>query len=386
MLHPLVALAVLLAGLLILFLPRHRAVMPFLAAAILIPEDQILLVGGLHFPMLRIVALFGMIRLLWTTSSSKTRLFRGGINKIDLAVILLATSTAIAGVLLFRQAAAIVYQTGALYEALGIYLTLRFLIRDEADIDRALKTLAYIAAVVGVVMAIEQVTGSNPYAMLGGARASVYQTVMERGDRFRATGCFGHPILAGTFGAVLPPLFIGLWLKDKKNRTTAIVGLAGATVMMITSASSTPIMGYFAGLFALCLWPVRGMMRLFRWGIVATLVSLHMVMKAPVWNLIARVDVVGGSSAEHRYQLVNQFIRRFSEWWLFGTQSSGTWGWGMWDTANQYVAVGVAGGLLAFVLFLTAIVQSFKFVGKARRTAQTKTGGRRSSRPARWFR
>jgi hypothetical protein len=113
-------------------------------------------------------------------------------------------------------------------------------------------------------------------------------------------------------------------------------------------------------------------MRLVRWGFVATLVFLHLVMKAPVWALIARVDVVGGSSGYHRYMLVDQFIRRFGDWWLLGTKVNSEWGWDMWDLANQYVAVGEVSGLLPFVFFLAIIVCGFKYVGLARKVCEEK--------------
>jgi hypothetical protein len=81
--------------------------------------------------------------------------------------------------------------------------------------------------------------------------------------------------------------------------------------------------------------------------------------------------VVGGSSGDHRYQLVNMFIRHFWDWWLIGTTSNASWGWDMWDTSNQYVAVGEAAGLVPFALLLTVIVLGFKFFGRARKAPGT---------------
>jgi hypothetical protein len=221
-------------------------------------------------------------------------------------------------------------------------------------------------------MTYEQIAGSNPYYFLEGSRPSYFASVILRGERYRATGAFGHPILAGTFGAVLLPLFFGLWWTDRRYRRAAILGIAASTAMMIASGSSTPVLAYVAGLIGLCMWPLRNVMRPIRWGILLTLVSLHMVMKAPVWNLIARIDVVGGSSADHRYQLINQAILHFSEWWLIGVRNNGQWGWDMWDTANQYVTLGTSSGLLPLLLFLALIVYGFKYLGRERRYAKTK--------------
>src|SRR5579872_4753984 len=365
-LHPVVALAVLVAGLMILLAPKQKALAAFLAAAILIPTDQVLVIGALHFPTLRILALLGFARILRAQVGSKQRVFGGGMTKIDSVVVLFSFFTAVNGILLWQDAAALIKQMGDIVSLLGTYFLLRSLVRDDSDVNVALKTFAVIAVIVAGVMTYELATGHNPYALLGGARASTYADVMEREDRARAGACFGHPILAGTFGAILLPLFVSLWWRGREFRKYAVIGVLACTVVTITSGSSTPIMAYAAGILALCLWPVRAWMRALRWGIVAALVSLHVAMKAPVWNLIARMDLVGGSSGEHRYQLVNMCIVHFWDWWLVGTKSNGDWGWGMWDTCNQYVAVSEYSGLIPLILLLAMIVYGFKFLGRAR--------------------
>jgi len=86
-LNPLVAVLILIAGIVICFARRDKALIAFLAASILIPMDQVLLIGSLHFPMLRILILFGMLRLLTRRTHSPKNFLSGGINKIDVAVI-----------------------------------------------------------------------------------------------------------------------------------------------------------------------------------------------------------------------------------------------------------------------------------------------------------
>src|SRR5258708_12995275 len=83
--------------------------------------------------------------------------------------------------------------------------------------------------------------------------------------------------------------------------------------MVITSASSTPLLGYLAVVIGVCFWPIRRNMRALRWGLVMALIALHLLMKAPVWFLIAHVDLVAGNSGYHRAPLVDSFIRRFSD-------------------------------------------------------------------------
>ncbi len=40
-----------------------------------------------------------------------------------------------------------------------------------------------------------------------------------------------------------------------------------------------------------CAWKVRRNMRLVRWGIVASIILLDIIMKAPVYYLLARIDL-----------------------------------------------------------------------------------------------
>jgi hypothetical protein len=368
-LNPAVLILILIAGAIICFAPRQKALAAFLAAGILIPIDQVLVLAGVHFPMLRVLAIFGFVRIFREKHSSKTWLFVGGFNKLDGAVILLAVTTALNGIILFREFGAVVYQAGTLCTALGDYLLLRLLIRDEEDIVHGIRVLAWTTAFCAVVMTYERTTGENPYALLHGARAASIAHLAERADRFRAQGPFGHSILAGTFGAVVVPLFFALWWKDRKYRRLAIVGIVAGTAMTIASDSSTPILGYAAGLLALSLWLARRWMGHLRMTIVVVLLVLQVVMKHPVWHLIIDIDITGGSSSWHRYMLIDQCIHHFSDWCLFGVKNTGAWGWDMWDTANQYVATCDNSGLIPFIFLISILVYGFKFIGRATRAA-----------------
>jgi hypothetical protein len=110
-------------------------------------------------------------------------------------------------------------------------------------------------------------------------------------------------------------------------------------------------------------------MRAFRWGIVLLLIGLQLVMKAPVWALIARVDLTGSSSGYQRYMLIDTCIRHFRDWWLIGAKSYNDWGFDMWDLSDQYVAYAVTGGLATIWTFLLVISRSFGRLGTARKLA-----------------
>ncbi|HKS66738.1 MAG TPA: hypothetical protein VJR26_05830 [Candidatus Acidoferrales bacterium] len=366
-LNPVVMVILAITCALILFLPRRKIIVPFLLAVFLIPFDQILVVGGLHFPLLRVLILAGMIRIFIIKGAGEWRTFSGGFNKIDAAVILLAVNVAVAGVLLFHNGQAFIFQSGALYTTLGTYLLLRCLIRDREDFVRSVRTLAFIVLVLGAVMVFEHITrGWNPYALLGGANASTFAAEMIRNGHVRATGSFSQPILAGTFGAVAVFFFITLWVSDKRQRRVAVAGVFGATVMVLASSSSTPLIAYMCGVVALCFWPVRNSMRIVRWGVVLALVCLQMVMTAPVYHIITHLHT---GDSYHRFQLIDQCVKHFSSWWLVGTASNASWGWDMWDTANQYVQTADNSGLLPLILLIAIMVLGFKYIGKARRAA-----------------
>ncbi len=110
-------------------------------------------------------------------------------------------------------------------------------------------------------------------------------------------------------------------------------------------------------------------MRNVRWGIVIVLICLALVMKAPVWFLIARVDFVGGHGWDRAF-LVDQFIRHVPNWFLVGSNENAGWGYDTWDACNQFVAEGLAGGMATFVLFLTILSRGFSMIGKARKQVE----------------
>jgi len=246
-------------------------------------------------------------------------------------------------------------------QAFGGYLFLRYSIQDDEDIARSAKTLALLTVVLGLCMANERFHSVNIFGYTGSGPT----IPIVRNGLTRAQACFAHPILAGCFGATLVPLFY--WLgKGGGAKRLAATGMLGSALMVYFSASSTPAMAWAGGIGALLLWPIRRAMRVVRWGIVLTLVGLHLVMKSPVWFLISRVNLTGSSDAWDRAALIDTFIRHFKDWWLIGADPAG-WGWGMWDLSNQFVGVGETGGLLAFICFIALIFRSFGRLGKMRR-------------------
>jgi len=363
LLHPLVAAWMIIAMVLIFVLPRRKAIAPFLLAFFTIPLGQVLIIGGLHFPALRILILAGLLRRMTYREEASRNKFGGGFNAVDQAVVMWTVSALAIVSLQWMELPALIKFVGDFIDALGGYLVVRFLIPDGEAVRTTIKVFGLICLILGACMVYEHFTRRDVFGYLGGCALDAE----VREGRVRASGVLGT-IQSGTFGGVLVPLF--LWLgAERKSRWIAGAGLAGATAMVITSGGSTAVMACGASFLGLGFWPLRKQMRFLRWGLVATLVGLHLVMKGPVWSLIEHIDLTSGSSSFHRYMLIDTLIHHFGDWWILGTTTNGTWGWEMWDTCNQFVDVAVRGGLLTLVLYILILKRSFAAIGNARKRA-----------------
>ena len=356
-----VLIIALVMGFLILGLPRRHALIPIVLVMCFVPVAGKLVVGGLNFSMLRLIVCFGWARMLMRNELRPLKW-----SKLDTAVVVWAFYRVAAFTALWQTSAALTNGLGYAYDAIGLYLLFRMLISDTKDLRKVVKLFAVAFVPLAILMCIERFTGRNPFYVLGGVPAFAE----VRNNIVRGQGPFGHPILAGTFGAVWLPLFIGLWLEGRGNRKMAAIGVVACTVITLMSGSSGPIGSYLAGIVGLAMWGMRRYMRLVRWGIVACILALHAVMKDPVWFIFARVDVFSGSTGWHRANLIDRAIANFGDWWLVGAKDVARWGVWAGDTTNQFIVEGVRGGIVNLLLFVWVVVTAFSCVGLALRAAK----------------
>jgi hypothetical protein len=316
------------------------------------------IIAGLNFDLIRILLLFGWVRLL-IRKEAKT--FDPAI--IDKLIIAFALASVITATLLTPSMDTLINRMGQAYNTILTFFLFRFLVRDLEEIAFIIK-----------ITAIEKSTQKNIFAVFGG----VPEFTVIREGQLRCQGPFRHPILAGTFGATLLPLFFALWNKQMKGRNFAYIGIISSTIITVASASSGPLMAYLSSLIGLFLWPLRDNMRFVRWLLFFTLVSLALVMKASIWFLIGRLSGIIGGTGWHRAELMDQAITRFSEWWLFGTTYTAHWAANngltilpdypdMVDITNQYILIGIQGGILPLILFILIILYGFQGLGRTRR-------------------
>lgn len=348
----------LLMGLMMLVLPRRWALLPVLVMVCYMTMGQRVMILGLNFTMIRILLLFGFTRILF-----RGEVPSGPFNRVDRIMVWWVVSSIVTYTLLWRTGDAFVNRLGLAYDALGLYFIFRVLVRDIEDMRTVVRLFAWLAIPLAMAMLLEKSTGRNAFAQFGGVPP---ETLVREGV-LRCQGPFAHPILAGSFGGALLPLFAGMWWQ-RQHRLLAVLGFLSAGVIVTTAGSSGPLMAAGAALLALWFWPLRHQMRAVRWSIGLSMLALHLAMQAPVWFLLARVGVFGGSTGYHRAILIDHAVHRFSEWWLVGTPSTAHWGYHMFDVTNQYVLVGVQGGLITLLLFVAIIVRAFGAVGQTLQT------------------
>jgi len=245
---------------------------------------------------------------------------------------------------------------GLTLNILGSYFFGRVYLNDLETIQRYILLLPFLLLPLSVLMTRERVTLRNPYYSVG----AFSDEVATRDGKVRSRGPFRHAILAGSAGATLLPFMLLLWRGRK--RVSASIGFVSCVLIVITSASSGPLAVAMVALGCGAFWRWRSKINLAIWGFVGMAVFYSSVSGRGPWYLMARIDLVGGSTGWHRAYLIDQGVNHLNEWWLWGTDYTRHWmptgvSWNpnMSDITNYYLHIGVHSGVFA-VLVLTAII------------------------------
>lgn len=360
--HPVGMAITLVLGFLMLCVPRRYAALTVLAMACYVAPAQRIVVMGLDFNLVRVMVLFGWLRVLaW----QEYRSFKW--HTLDYLLIAWAVSQTTIHTIQNGTIDALVNRLGASFDAAGMYFLFRCLFRTWDDLVVTTRGIVLILIPVVVSFIIENRTGRNLFAFLGG----VPEFTKMREGRLRCQGAFAHAILAGTFWAAIAPMIAALWWRRGIDRLYSCAGVPMCIVLVVLCASSTPVASLLFAIVAACMWPLRHYMRVVRLGIVGTLALLHVIMEKPVWHLISRIDLAGGSTGWHRYFLIDQFIKHFDEWLLLGSNSTAHWD--VIDITNQYVLEALFGGLLTLCIFVAIIAVAFREVGRLWRSVAHST-------------
>ena len=363
---PLGLILTLIFVLLVLCRSRRTAAASIVLAVCYITQGQVIDAGVFHFTAIRIVILAGLIRVVMRGELSQIRF-----NRIDRILVTYACAIAIISTLRVGTLEQLVYQLGSLYNILLSYLVFRCLLRDKRDFREILRILALLIIPLACLIVYQCFTDRNLFSVFGGVDLSA----MVRDGHVRSSGPFRSPIIAGAFGMTFAMLYASIFFAGGRTKVTA-VGLVASLLILGCAHSSGPFLGLVLGFLALACWPLRRHTGTIRWGILAVVVGLALVMKAPVWFLLARFSDFVGGGGYHRAYLIDQFVNHFSSWWLAGTSDTHEWFPyhlsinGQADITNAFVEAGVDGGLAGLILSVALVVRCFQRLGTAMKRSQ----------------
>jgi hypothetical protein len=365
--HPVGVAALALLTALALLVPRRWSTLPVILLLCFIPAGQRIVIATVDFTFIRL-----LMMVIWGRLVLRSEIKAFAWNHLDRAMVVWAVTLFTFGTLQAMTLTALVNRVGVAIDAMMVYFFFRLVIRDADDLIHIAMQFMVSGFAVAVFFFIENRTQHNMFGVLGG----VPLITDVRDGRLRCQGAFAHAILAGCFWACLVPFYFARgWLG--RGWLFPLFGTMATLAIVLLCASSTPIMAVLFGVLGGASFFVRGALRWLRWLIFGWLCILHLVlMKQPVWHLLARVDVVGGSTGWHRFHLVDKFIANFPEWWLVGTPATGHWGPGLHDVTNQFVSEGVSGGLAQLVMFCLCVWFAFSGISRSMRTAAVSPANR----------
>ena len=351
---PLAAAIIALFCVVLMLGKRPTAMAAMLGVICVIPTAQRISLAGLDLDPLRLLIIVGFVRVIARGELSTVAVRQ--VDRVFFAYVVVGWSAYC--VLHGFAAGAVIYRCGELFTVAGVYTLCRCFLRSPDDVRQLASLLAIIALPVSVIFAIEWSTSRNMFSVFG----RVPEFTGIRQGRLRCQGPFPHPILAGCYWAGVIPIVAVLFWSTNRKPFLACLGVMAALFIVIACSSSTPAMMVAVIVFLAVFYPIRRVLPVLFVMFAALSVVRWVITGYPPWHLISRIDIVGGSTGWQRYHLMDQAIRRFSEWCLVGTRSTAHWGWGLHDVTNQYLLEGVRGGVLSMLLFSLVLVLAFQSV------------------------
>lgn len=359
--------ALLTAGLMLgtLALRPAAAATCVLAAVCYLTEGQFVEIGGIRLTAMRLVLAAAAFRVLARGDAYRLRL-----NAMDWTLVLYATAVFLIPAWRVGTSGEFIFRAGTFVNTLTAYFVFAALLRLPRDQRRFLAAAAVLVIPIGALMALESVTAVNYFGSFGG----VYAQSWIRDGHVRSAAAFANPITAGAFGATFAILLLTTIFALGAS-LTRVAGLLAAVAIVYFSRSSGPLMGLAVGLAAFSFWPLRRHLRAVQWALLAAIVVLHMVMKAPIWFIIGRVSDIVGGGGFHRALLIDRFVSSVDTWWLAGTSDTAHWfpytlADGTADMTNRFVLDGVDAGMIGLLLSICLWWQAFRRTGRALRAAR----------------
>ena len=343
----------------LLVVQRDRAPIPLLMGTCYMTMGQGIEIIGLSFPVYRMLLAVGLVRVL-----TRGERIAGGFNVIDRLLLWWSAWVMFASLFhVWQPGSGPIFTASAVFNYTLSYFLIRIFCSTLDSTRSLIVVIAFILLPIAVEMISEQLIRKDIFAIFGGVPVDVNL----RDGRFRAQGPFRHAILAGTVGATCFPLMLGIWSTHKRQ---SLIGMFACFSMVIASASSGPVISLAAAVGAALFWPLRRFTKHMRVCAVLFYLILFLIMAKPPYYLIARIKLVGGSTGYHRALLIDNTLKHFSEWWLFGTDVTRHWmpnqgaiSATQTDITNYYISFGVLGGVISMGLLIAMFWRSFRGVG-----------------------
>jgi hypothetical protein len=362
----------------VLFGSRRAAALALLAGILYLTQQQNVNVGGFNVYAFRLLEIAGFVRLV-----VKREALANGLNGIDKLVTAVYGYTVLVYLMRSDEGGA-AYQIGTAVDAFLCYFCFRAVIAGIDDYTWLMKRLVLLLVPYAALVVRESLTLENPFALIGGVELARAGDVWVREGRLRATGSFGHPSLLGTFGAAFLPLYASVFVASDRRWLLGL-GLGACLVIVWATNSGGPAACVLAAVAGGVLWPLRRHMGWFRIAVAVILLALVVIMKAPIWYVLARISSVTGGGGFHRAALLDAAFQNFDQWWLAGMPALATSRWlpytntntGAVDMTNNFLQFGIAAGLGAVLLLIALICVAFRRLGLAmeRVRAQASEGG-----------
>jgi hypothetical protein len=354
----------------VLFGSRRSALLGLVAGVLYLTQGQFLDVGGLDMFPTRVLVALTALRLV-------VRSELGALRPNSLDAVVLALYAYATAVYLIQHQEGQLTQVGIAVDAIFFYFSFRALVASVEDLAWLLRGLVVLLIPYVALLWFESLTFQNPFAAIGGVELARAGDRWVREGRLRATGSFGHPSLLGTLGGSFLPLYVAMAL-NRGHRAVGIVGTNLCVAVVLASNSGGPVLCAVAAMMAWLLWPMRLSMRFIRVALVALTVLAALLMKDPIWYLIARLGSVTGGDAYHRSLLLDVAFQNLDKWWLAGMPLRDTAWWlpynntltGHVDLTNTFLQFALTTGLGSLSLLITLLVTAYKRLGRALESAR----------------
>jgi len=347
---------------LLLFKNKDYIFISFVILSCFVSSAQRIVIADIDFTFIRIFIVFTYLRIVlrneWVLES---------LHKVDILVLLYGFISIFSFTLLHSSISALINSLGDAFDTIGAFFIFRNYLRDYKDITYIIKLFAISSLIIFPFFFFESITGFNIFSYFGGV--PVVSAIRE--GKVRCQGAFPHPIIAGSFWAVLVPLIWSFWNTKIISNKIVFFSIVSSILIILFSASSTPLMSVFAGFLFLGLYQFRKSYKEIKILLISSLVILQLIMDNPIWYLLMKIDIVGGSTGFFRFLLIDKFVENWREWFFLGIVDTYHWGEGynlpsigLSDLTNKFVAEGATGGIFRLLLFLIIFFTSYRIIEK----------------------